>query len=412
MPLTYTATDPLAQTFEILRSEYPDGLFLSSCDVFFQSKDATLPVTLDIRRVSLGTPTKFIVPTAVVTLLPSQVNISNDSSAATTFTFANPVYLEPDEYAIVVSTNTEAYNLFVSELGQDDLISGNKVTKQPFNGSLFKSQNSSTWTPDQFKDLKFTLRRCSFTVGSGTVDLISKQFSSMQKYVLARTLSQELIPGKAASVSYQLKTRTASSNTIGSFETFTVNQNKEFPVTQQINPTANGEITVRATLSTTNEAISPMVDVTRLGGIVIRNTVNNTTTGETTARSGEAAAKYITRRVTLAQGFDAETLKVFINVNRPPSTDIKVYYKVLSRYDSTNFDDRGYVEMTKVDSGGDIYTPLDRFIEEQYLAENIEYTEKGGRYTDFRVFAIKVVFLSSNEAVVPKIAALRVLALS
>ena len=106
---------------------------------------------------------------------------------------------------------------------------------------------------------------------------------------------------------------------------------------------------------------------------------------------------------------------MFLNVNRPAGTDIKVYYKVLSKYDSTDFADRPYVEMTKVDLGGNSTTDLSTFIEEQYLAEDIEYTGTagaGGRYTDFKSFAIKVVFLSSNEAVVPKISSLRAVALS
>lgn len=412
---TFTARDPLAQSFEILKSDYPNGLFLSSCDIFFASKDVDVPVTLDIRKVSLGIPSKITVPLSTVTLVPDQITTSEDGSEATTFTFPSPVYIEPGEYAIVLQTNTDKYNVYVSVLGEVDIGSGNRITKQPFGGSLFKSQNASTWTPEQFKDLKFVLRRCSFTIGSGTADFLSKQYASFQRYALLRTLSQEFVPGEPASISYQVKTRKLSSNTIGSFVDFVSNQNYEFPETQRINPSANSEITIRATLATTDEYISPAIDATRFGSIVVRNIINNSSSGETTARGGDALGKYITRRVNLAEGFDATAIKVFLNVNRPAGTDIKVYYKVLSKYDSTDFADRPYVEMTKVDLGGNSTTDLSTFIEEQYLAEDIEYTGTagaGGRYTDFKSFAIKVVFLSSNEAVVPKISSLRAVALS
>lgn len=412
---TFTARDPLAQSFEILKSDYPNGLFLSSCDIFFASKDVDVPVTLDIRRVSLGIPTKVIVPLSSVTLVPDQINTSNDGTTATTFTFPSPVYIEPGEYAIVLQTNTDKYNVYVSVLGEVDLSSGNRITKQPFGGSLFKSQNASTWTPEQFKDLKFVLRRCSFSTGSGTVDFLSKQYAAFQRYSLLRTLSQEYIPGEPASISYQVKTRSVSSNTVGSFTDFVSNQNFEFPEVKRINPSANSEVTVRATLSTTDEYISPVIDSTRFGAVVVRNIVNNLSTGETTARGGNALGKYITRRVDLAEGFDASTLKVFLNVSRPAATDIKVYYKVLSKYDNTDFADRPYVEMSKVDLGGSSTTGVNTFIEEQYLAEDITYTGTagaGGKYTDFKSFAIKVVFLSSDEAFVPKISSLRAVALS
>ena len=44
------------------------------------------------------------------------------------------------------------------------------VSNQPVLGSLFKSQNASTWEPSQWEDLKFDLFRASF-VGEGSVEL-------------------------------------------------------------------------------------------------------------------------------------------------------------------------------------------------------------------------------------------------
>ena len=58
-----------------------------------------------------------------------------------------------------------------------------------------------------------------------------------------------------------------------------------------------------------------------------------------------AESRYITRRVELADGFEANDLVVYLDVNRPAGTDIKVYYKILSQNDSDNFDDKMYTEM-------------------------------------------------------------------
>ena len=41
------------------------------------------------------------------------------------------------------------------------------VSKQYIGGSLFKSQNGTIWTPSQYQDLTFKLRKASF-VESGT----------------------------------------------------------------------------------------------------------------------------------------------------------------------------------------------------------------------------------------------------
>ena len=43
--------DPLAQSFYV---EEPTGIFVTSIDLFFFSKDETLPITVQLRRMELG----------------------------------------------------------------------------------------------------------------------------------------------------------------------------------------------------------------------------------------------------------------------------------------------------------------------------------------------------------------------
>ena len=42
-------------------------------------------------------------------------------------------------------------------------------------GSLFKSQNGSTWTPAQFEDLKFNLYKAQFVQTPGTLRLYNPE---------------------------------------------------------------------------------------------------------------------------------------------------------------------------------------------------------------------------------------------
>ena len=50
------------------------------------------------------------------------------------------------------------------------------VSQQPYLGSLFKSQNGSTWEdPSQFEDLKFKINRCEFVSGPGALKLYNPE---------------------------------------------------------------------------------------------------------------------------------------------------------------------------------------------------------------------------------------------
>ena len=153
--------DPLAQSFFI---ETEGGVFLSSIDVFFQSKDTNTPVNLDIRTIKNGFPTEEIVPLSKVTLEASQINVSANASTPTRFTFETPVYLsEGNDYCFILRTRSLNYKVWVSRLNENDVTTNQVINKQPSVGSLFKSQNMSIWTPDQFEDIKFTINRCKFS---------------------------------------------------------------------------------------------------------------------------------------------------------------------------------------------------------------------------------------------------------
>ena len=173
--------DPLAQSFTV---EDKEGVFLTSCDAFFATKDDNeVPVTVQLRTMEGGYPTTKIIPFSEVSLDPNQVAISPNGTLATTFTFKSPVYLEGGiDYALILISDSAKYSVFISRVGETDLITETFISNQPYLGSLFKSQNASTWEPSQWEDLKFTLYRADFA-STGSLELYSPELTKGNKQI-------------------------------------------------------------------------------------------------------------------------------------------------------------------------------------------------------------------------------------
>ena len=93
-----------------------------------------------------------------------QEGVTN-STTPTNFMFDYPVYLQNDtEYALVIETDSIDYKLWSSKLGETDISTSTVITTQPSLGSVYRSQNTESWTEDIFEDLKFTLYRAEFDI--------------------------------------------------------------------------------------------------------------------------------------------------------------------------------------------------------------------------------------------------------
>ena len=191
--------DPLAQTFvvggnveapsDIDTSEDINGAFLTAVDLYFAKVDSgNAPVKIQVRTVELGFPTRTVIG-KTVTLRPtttdadgnviSAIQTSDTGDVATKVTFPEPIYLAPGrEYAIVALAETsDEYELWTAIMGeasvsaQEDLPNAESAiySRQFALGSLFKSQNGSIWTPNQYQDLKFKLYKAEFSATTGTV---------------------------------------------------------------------------------------------------------------------------------------------------------------------------------------------------------------------------------------------------
>ena len=194
--------DPLAQSFVVggnVEAPSPNssnddvnGAFLTAVDLFFASKDSgNAPVKVEIRTVELGTPTRIVIGNPV-TLRPDQVNTSTNGEIATKVTFDEPIYLPPGrEYAVVIiSENSDQYELWTAVMGEktvntQSLPDADSVTysKQFSMGSLFKSQNGSIWTANQYQDLKFKLYKAEFTASTGTAFFYNPTLDESNGYI-------------------------------------------------------------------------------------------------------------------------------------------------------------------------------------------------------------------------------------
>ena len=131
---------------------------------------------------------------------------------------------------------------------------------------------------------------------------------------------------------------------------------------------------------------------------------------------GICDARYITKPITLADGFDAGDLRVFLAGNKQGDSEISVFYKLLSSTDATEFKDRPYQKMVCVNPATTPSKTDADFREYEFrpsATENsVTYTSDAGvTYDTFKTFAIKIVMTSTDPAIVPKVKDLRIIAL-
>lgn len=507
--------NPLTQTFIVDRSENENGVFINSVDVFFSAVDSTLPVTLQIRPVVNGFPSSSsIVPFSEVTLNPSEISYSatapdlSSSSTYTRFTFNSPVYLYPDEYAIVLTSPSVKYSVHVSDLGEIVRnTQSTKVSRQPNVGSFYSPQNSSVWQSNAIRQLMFRVNRCEFDTGTHVAYFPSQSVplsgttSGVNYDVFKLSTSQLTFSNTAIEFAYKGIPATStvasesnrSSQIDSSFITFNANRNvnlseqKKFvPAIDTTGPTdySANNFYLRATFTSNDSKISPAIDMSRLNLITVENQINrgsiansdivvtNGGTGYSTAPTvtisggggtgatatavldggsvssvtvtsggvgyyeaptitfssgaaeatiqnelassgGNAKSRYITRRVTLQDGFDAQDLKVFLTAYKPKETDIKVYYRVHNQEDPELFEDKPYVLMTQ-QTDANLTSASEADIHEYAFKtpnDVITYTANGITYDKFKTFSIKIVLGSASTSIVPTIKDVKVIAL-
>jgi hypothetical protein len=291
--------DPLAQSFLISPAQYSQGMFLEKVRVCFKTKHDTAPITLQLRPTVNGYPSSTVIyPYGTVTLTPDQVNVSDspsldDATKYTDFVFDTPIYMLPGEHTFVLVSNSNGYEAYVAEIGKLDLVSGLQISEQPYGGSLFKSQNGSTWTADENMDMMFRLFRKEFSTSQSTLQFLVDKPSSNVVFDLLNLTTSEIAFANT-SVSYSFLSEKSSG---GTTDYYNINPSEDYAMTdingrRVLNPTSgNNTFILKATMSTTNPHISPIIDTTRYGGLFVENIINalpllNTGFAITTSGSG------------------------------------------------------------------------------------------------------------------------------
>lgn len=180
---------------------------------------------------------------------------------------------------------------------------------------------------------------------------------------------------------------------------------------------------IKVTMTTLSEYVTPVLDLDTTHSIIIDNVINNDTVGEEGPSGGNAINKYISQTVTLADGQDAEDIKVYLTAYRPPGTDVKVYVKVKNGDDPDPIESKNWIELIKESFGDDLYSSVVNRLDfkefsftfpPELKTGNIgefQYESNGTIYTSYKYFTIKIVLLATNAAVVPRVADLRAMAM-
>lgn len=168
-------SNPICQTFSVdvksIGKVASSSAFVTKVDLYFSSRDEKFPVIVELREIDpiSGYPTPYILPYGRAVVEWFEVNVSDDASAPTPIYFPSPVHVEDGkQYGIVINPagNSPNYRLWTARLGDDDNITGARISSQPAAGMLFVSSNGRTYTALQEEDLKFTVYFANFTSGT------------------------------------------------------------------------------------------------------------------------------------------------------------------------------------------------------------------------------------------------------
>jgi len=508
--------DPLAQTFLVDQTFHPSGVMLTGIRLLVKTSDPNIPLAIQLRPVVNGFPhSSQVIPGSDIVLNASDINLCSEETLAAKYAaglnplddatlytqanFSGPVFLQQGaEYCVVLLANSVLYQVYVVRMGSTILGTSRISSDQPYLGVLFKSQNSTTWTPVQEEDLTFRLLRAEFDISAQAnveFQLLGSDITAnvpMDTFFVSS--GNLLLPNTSISALTATTTSTGFKEGNGSIE---LNENVYFDDTlgRRVATATTSSFKLRLLLNSFDRKISPIVDLDRLSLIAIENLANNlelgnsslvvvsssnnwfnadgltvtisggggsganayiantqidsnnrvlanvvvdatgsgytsapTVTitgnnsitanvqvvGENRSSGGPAFAKYITRKVTLADGLDAGDFRVYFAAYKPSTANIYVYYKILSSDDADVFDNKGYQLMTVIQGANNLSLNQNDVKDFVYapgtdnVADNkVQY----GSFTSFKYFAIKVVLTSTDPTKVPRVRDFRVVAL-
>ena len=200
----------------------------------------------------------------------------------------------------------------------------------------------------------------------------------------------------------------------------------------------NRSVEIKYTITGHNSIASPAIDLSRIALYSTHNLIStNAAIGSSedyVKFGGSSQSRYITRTVTLADGQDAEDLRVYLTAYKPSGSNIFVYYKALNGDDNDVFADTRWIPMD-LDTGQGFTSSVtysssedkNNFLELTYKVPTYTNTARSGantstgvleyrnsaraRYVGFKYFAVKIVLVNSTSSNPPRVKDLRAIAL-
>jgi|688.fasta_scaffold06342_3 hypothetical protein len=343
--------DPIAQTFIIDEDTYPNGAFIKSIKVFFRNKpsqSSAVPVRMFIVDTLNGYPSGQVLDNSLVVKTVQEINTSEtphylNASTYTEFEFESPVYIRSGNlYAFVLQTTSPDYVVWLAAQNGEAIPSSVKalptdpnptsITKiggSPYVGALFESQNGITWTADQTKNLMFTVENCIFNIASQPTiqfivpkniptrkmvdtDLIYNSDANTvigingifyPKDVNYDALNVTTVDFSPTDTNISYTYRPALSSTYAADSTKVIDPGK-FATTmidhiylddgkgsRVLDSNSNNSFVLTATLTTTDQYVSPVISDDGVSLYVIQNYINNMSIANTdvTVTSGNVA---------------------------------------------------------------------------------------------------------------------------
>lgn len=357
---TQVWSDPVAET--LLFSE---SFFMTAVGLYFKTKDSSIPLTVEFRTVENGYPGQHTI--ASKTIYPADINVSEDGSVETKVIFDDICFIEANkEICIALIANSDNYNVWIATMGGNDTVTGQMVTKQPYDGVLFKSPNATTWVADANSDLKFKIYRADFSL-TGTLLFNSIPDANGTIVFLNAT---NFNPGDYEDV---------TCNNLWQVDAVAVTDNS--PILTNLETsyfTTNVEdVYLRCLLESDSSRYSPTINMERMNLIV-----SHYQTG---------TATYISRNADLSPN-DFNNLKFILEEYNPSGTTTDVYYSL----------DDGYTWT--------LLTSADLVSTSQMTNEYTEYTWVVTFVTDETQFRARIDLKTNNTAATPSSRRLRCIA--
>ena len=194
--------------------------------------------------------------------------------------------------------------------------------------------------------------------------------------------------------------------------------------------------------ATSTRDTSPFIDHQISTVDVYEHLINNDLTDENTNDEGAASSKYITKTVELADGLDADDIKIWLTAYKPSGSDITVYAKFKNSADSADFDQIPWTKLKVVGRNNFTSSSVNRFDfkEFEYAMDTTGFQangttvtstataagsavleggndfkyldETGAIYTNYKYFAVKIVMTSTGPNRIPRVRDMRALALT